>query len=86
MITVGLGKSPVSFTRCGRTAGEWYSLFFDSLPTSAHRYFPSQLNEFLDKIDTLIVALPLTAETENLLGYQELQRLGKNGVLVNIAR
>ncbi|MFX1510672.1 MAG: NAD(P)-dependent oxidoreductase [Promethearchaeota archaeon] len=57
-----------------------------SLPTSAKQYTPDQLHEFLDKVDTLIVAIPLTVETEGLLGYNELTRLGKDGVVVNVSR
>ncbi len=56
------------------------------LPTKAKQYTPVELHEFLDEVDTLIVALPLTAETEGLLGYNELTRLGKEGVVVNVSR
>ena len=58
----------------------------NQLPTPAQKYTPSQLGEFLDEIDTLIVALPLTSETEGLLGFDELMRLGENGIVVNVAR
>jgi phosphoglycerate dehydrogenase-like enzyme len=57
-----------------------------SLPTPIQRYTPSQLHEFLEEIDTLIVALPLTSETEDLIGYDELLRLGDKGIIVNVAR
>ena len=57
-----------------------------STPTPIQKYTPSQLNEFLDEVDTLIIALPLTTETENLIGYNELKRLGKMGIVVNVAR
>ena len=57
-----------------------------SPPTPIQRYISSQLNEFLDEVDTLIIALPLTPETEDLISYNELKRLGKNGVVVNVAR
>jgi phosphoglycerate dehydrogenase-like enzyme len=57
-----------------------------SLPTSAKKYLPSQLEQFLDEVDTLIIALPLTPETEGLLSYNELIRLGESGVVVNVAR
>jgi phosphoglycerate dehydrogenase-like enzyme len=56
------------------------------LPTEAKRYTPTELHEFLDEIDTLLVALPLTAETKGLLGYNELARLGKEGVVINVSR
>ncbi|MHA2427045.1 MAG: NAD(P)-dependent oxidoreductase [Candidatus Hermodarchaeia archaeon] len=57
-----------------------------TLPTSVKKYLPSQLEKFLDEVNTLIVALPLTPETEGLLSYNELIRLGENGVVVNVAR
>ncbi len=57
-----------------------------ALPTPARKYTPPQLQEFLDEVDTLIVALPLTDDTEGLLGYDELIKLGEMGVVINIAR
>jgi phosphoglycerate dehydrogenase-like enzyme len=57
-----------------------------SLPTPAHRFLPPQLHEFLDAINTLIVALPLTQKTKGLIGYKELLKLGKDGVVVNVGR
>ncbi|MFX1319718.1 MAG: NAD(P)-dependent oxidoreductase [Promethearchaeota archaeon] len=57
-----------------------------SPPTPIQRYTSSQLNEFLDEVDTLLIALPLTPKTDDLIGYNELKRLGKNGVVVNVAR
>lgn len=55
-------------------------------PESAKTYSPDQLDRFLDQIDQLIVTLPLTPQTRDLLGYEELCRLGTNGVLVNVGR
>ena len=56
------------------------------LPTPVRKFTPTELNAFLDEIDTLIVGVPLTSETEGLLGYEELTRLGENGVIINVAR
>jgi phosphoglycerate dehydrogenase-like enzyme len=55
---------------------------------SAKKYLPGELHEFLSIIDTLIIALPDTDETNNLIDAKELELLGKNKntVLVNIAR
>jgi phosphoglycerate dehydrogenase-like enzyme len=50
------------------------------------KYLPSQLTEFLKEIDTLVIALPETDETRNLIGEKELSLLGKHGVLINIGR
>ncbi len=41
--------------------------------------------EFLEKSDSLIISLPLTKETENIIGEKELNALGR-GYLVNISR
>ncbi len=42
--------------------------------------------KFLDIVDTLLVAIPLTSESEGLLGVTELKRLGPDGVVVNVSR
>lgn len=56
------------------------------LPTPAEKYDCSQLHEFLSIVDTLIVAVPETDETVNLIGDRELELLGVEGLLVNMAR
>lgn len=58
----------------------------DDLPTSATKFEASQLIEFLREIDTLIVAVPQTPETLGLIGKQELELLGSDGIVVNISR
>lgn len=50
------------------------------------RYTPADLDRFLDAVDTLVVALPLTEATRGMLGRQELARLGPTGLLVNVGR
>lgn len=49
-------------------------------------YNPSQLEQFLKWTDVLIVAVPHTNTTNNLLGEKELKLLGKEAVLVNMSR
>jgi len=44
------------------------------------------LDEFLKEIDTLIVAVPQTPDTLSLIGQKELELLGPEGLVVNIAR
>jgi phosphoglycerate dehydrogenase-like enzyme len=56
------------------------------LPTPAKKYSFSTLHEFLEDIDTLIIAVPLTSLTRNLIQMTELELLGSKGLLVNIAR
>jgi phosphoglycerate dehydrogenase-like enzyme len=57
-----------------------------SLPTPITQYTPSQLDDFLDEIDILIVAVPLTQATKGLIGKKELKRLGPQSLVVNVAR
>ncbi len=54
--------------------------------TSIHKYTPDKIDSFLEKIDTLIIAVPQTQATENLLTKARLEKLGPNGILINMAR
>ena len=56
------------------------------LPTHAKKYSYPQLHQFLDEVDTLIIAVPLTSLTQGLIKLKELELLGSNGLLVNVAR
>jgi phosphoglycerate dehydrogenase-like enzyme len=49
-------------------------------------YPPSALDELLPGADFLILALPLTAETEGLIGEKQLRLLPPSAVLVNVSR
>lgn len=49
-------------------------------------YKPDQLPQFLQAIDTLVIALPSTEETIGMVGSKELDLLGTNGLVVNVAR
>ncbi len=55
-------------------------------PTPLVRYGPPQLNDFLKAIDILIVSLPLTPETEGLIGKHEFELLGPDGLFLNVGR
>lgn len=57
-----------------------------ALIEGAGRFTPSELDAFLDTVDTLIVAVPLTDETEGMIGAPELARLGSDGLLVHVGR
>jgi phosphoglycerate dehydrogenase-like enzyme len=50
------------------------------------KYEPESLHEFLQNIDILIIAVPLTKMTKGLIKEKELKLLGKNGVIVNVGR
>ena len=56
------------------------------LLTKAKRYVPRDLHSFLDEIDILIIAVPLTSLTHHLIKKRELELLGSDGLLINVAR
>ncbi len=45
-----------------------------------------ELNELLAEADFVCVTVPLTAETERLIGAQEFARMKPSGIFINIAR
>jgi len=47
---------------------------------------PDRLDAVLDRAEYLVLACPLTDDTRGLIGERELQRLGEDAVLINIAR
>ncbi|MGB5931772.1 MAG: D-2-hydroxyacid dehydrogenase [Anaerolineae bacterium] len=47
---------------------------------------PSQLREMVKECDFFIVALPLTPETEGMVGREELKAMKRSAYLVNISR
>jgi phosphoglycerate dehydrogenase-like enzyme len=49
-------------------------------------YVPSELGEFLDGLNVLVIAAPLTAATERLIGAAELASLRPGALLVNVGR
>jgi len=56
------------------------------LPTLVKRYEFSQLHQFLEDINILIIAIPLTSFTTKLIKRRELELLGSNGFIVNVSR
>ncbi len=50
------------------------------------KYDDTHLNEFLQAIDILFIAVPHTSKTEKMIKKKQLKLLGKNSLLVNIAR
>lgn len=49
-------------------------------------YPREQLDDFLSKLDALVLAAPLTRETELMIGTHELARLPRGACVVNVAR
>ncbi|MFX0036834.1 MAG: NAD(P)-dependent oxidoreductase [Candidatus Hermodarchaeota archaeon] len=58
----------------------------ESFSTNVTRYEFSQLHQFLKNIDILIIAVPITSLTKNIIGKDELDLLGSKGLLVNVSR
>jgi phosphoglycerate dehydrogenase-like enzyme len=55
-------------------------------PDLAQSYPPERLQEMLGQCDYVVISVPLTAETEHLIGEAELRAMKPNAYLVNIAR
>ncbi len=55
-------------------------------PTTIKKFLFPELHEFLKEIDTLIIAAPLTSQTEGMIRLEELKFLGHDGLLVNVGR
>ncbi|MDE2696076.1 MAG: hypothetical protein OXH97_06105 [Chloroflexota bacterium] len=47
---------------------------------------PSDLDYLLDESDFVVLAAPLTEETRNMIGAEQLRRMGPRSYLLNIAR
>ena len=58
----------------------------ETLPTPVKKYTPTEIDEFLIEIDTLMVGVPQTPETIGLITSKELQLLGEQGLIVTVAR
>lgn len=58
----------------------------ESAPSTVKLYPAEALPDLLPRADVLMICLPLTPETENLIGEKELALLPAGAVLVNIGR
>ncbi len=58
----------------------------DPLITPVKKFVASQIREFMAEVEIVIVALPHTAETVNLIRRKELELLGQDGFVVTVAR
>ncbi|TXT61072.1 MAG: hypothetical protein BAJALOKI2v1_50040 [Promethearchaeota archaeon] len=56
------------------------------LPTEVTRFEPPNLHDFLEKVDILFVAVPVTSETRQMIKLEELKLLGEGGIIINVAR
>ncbi len=49
-------------------------------------YPSNQLNDLLPSAEILLIALPLTDKTEDLISHEEINQMPKGGIIVNIGR
>lgn len=58
----------------------------DPLITPIKKFSEFEVNEFCNEIDILIIAVPLTSKTKDLIGKNQLNLLGKDGIVINVGR
>ncbi|MFW9930063.1 MAG: NAD(P)-dependent oxidoreductase, partial [Candidatus Thorarchaeota archaeon] len=58
----------------------------ETIPSDVTKYTYNQLHDFLKKADILIIAVPVTKLTINMIDEEEITLLGPNGILVNVSR
>jgi len=58
----------------------------EKLPTEAEKYSFAELDAFLKNIDVLMIAVPHTSLTLEMIKIRELTLLGPKGLIVNVAR
>lgn len=90
---VGMGKIGRRIAQLGRAFGmrvlgirRSFAGEKVSDPDLDQAYPPERLHELLGQSDYVVLAVPLTAETEHLIGEAELKAMKPNTYLVNIAR
>ena len=69
-----------------RVIGMRRSISGEQEPDIDQSFLPEQLHELLRLCDYVVISVPLTRETEKLIGEDELRIMRKNAYLVNIAR
>lgn len=69
-----------------RVLGMRRSLSGEQEPDVDQSFLPEQLHELLRLCDYVVISVPLTRETEKLIGEDELRAMRSNAYLVNIAR
>jgi phosphoglycerate dehydrogenase-like enzyme len=52
----------------------------------AHMLPPGSLDSLLEQSDVLVIAAPLTRETLNMIGAQQLARMKRGSILINVGR
>jgi phosphoglycerate dehydrogenase-like enzyme len=83
------GMQVLALRRSTRRAGEGYSVAGTGDPEGTvpdRIYTPDLLHDMLARCDYVVIALPLTHDTEHFIGEAELRAMKPTAYLVNIAR
>jgi phosphoglycerate dehydrogenase-like enzyme len=89
---VGLGSIGRRIARLGRAfdmkiLGTRFSVSPNESDPDADRIYPiAELHTLLSQCDYVVLAIPLTARTEKLIGEAELRAMPRHAYLINIAR
>jgi phosphoglycerate dehydrogenase-like enzyme len=86
---VGLGGIGLAVARVAKSFGMQVLGLRRSEKPSDHvdeHFVPAQLSELLARSDYVILCLPLTEETQHLIGASELAAMKSDAVLINVAR
>jgi len=90
---IGLGNIGRRIAKLGHAFGMTVLGTRRSIPNQGYQvpdvdqsFTPEQLHEMLRQCDYVVISVPLTRETEKLIGEAELRVMRTNAYLVNIAR
>jgi phosphoglycerate dehydrogenase-like enzyme len=76
MLSKALGMRVVGVNRSGRLAQD----VVDSVETI------DRIDQILPEVDVVVLACPLTPQTEKLIGAQQLKAMKRNALLINVSR
>jgi phosphoglycerate dehydrogenase-like enzyme len=82
---IGLGNVGKNILRISKGFG-MEVLAFDRSEKSCDDFRIVTLEELLEKSDFIMVSIPLSKDTKDLISTKELKLIGKDSILVNIAR
>lgn len=81
------GMRVLGMRRTGSTEHEEEQDGTSSIDSDVDEYFaPEELHSLLGKSDYVVLSVPLTSETEKMIGEAELRAMRPNAFLLNIAR
>lgn len=81
-----IGSHVARIARCFGMTVYAYDLKSPFKAVADELYHPGQLGVFLEKLDFLVVCVPLTRKTKGMIGRRELSVMKRDAVLVNVSR